>query len=65
LKKEKRKGKVKHKNVKGRFKIEDIPTQTQQVIYDSEEKKAYTVNSALAEILNRQQKIINFLIGEE
>lgn len=33
--------------------IEDIATQTQQVIYNSKTKKAYDLTSAVVEILNR------------
>ncbi len=47
------KGKEEDKSI---WKVQNVATETQPVIYDSKNKKAYDLHSALAELLNRTEQ---------
>ncbi len=44
---------------KDTYTVEDIPTQTEPMIYDG--KNGITIQAAIAKILNNQEKILNLI----
>jgi len=45
-----------------RWTVQDVPTQTQPMVVDVEEGKAYPVEAALVKVLNNQERLMKQLL---